>query len=221
MLPSASAAKPKLPMGTWSGKQLAQFYESIIDHRLYPAFYLLGNTGLRRGEALGLRWSNADLDTGRLSIVETLVVIRNRVHESQPKTLRGVRAVAIDSKTATVLQEWLTVQKSESLKWGSAWKNTDRVFTKEDGSDLHPERISELFGRLINRAGLPKIRLHDLRHTHASLALEAGVHPKVVSERLGHGGVSITLDLYSHVIPAMQEDAAERVAELVADASRR
>ena len=91
------------------------------------------------------------------------------------------------------------------------------MFTGEDGTLNHPSSLSKLFDRLVAQSGLPRIRLHDLRHTHATLALAAGVHPKVVSERLGHANVSITLDTYSHVIPAMQADAAERIAALVFD----
>ena len=89
------------------------------------------------------------------------------------------------------------------------------MFTREDGTDLFPVRVSELFDRLVKQSGLPRIRLHDLRHGHCTLALAAGVHPKVVQERLGHSSVASTLDRYSHVVPAMQEDAAATVARLV------
>jgi integrase len=98
---------------------------------------------------------------------------------------------------------------------GSGWRDYDLVFTKVDGSPVHPERFSREFDRRIERWSLPRIRLHDLRHTWATLALEAGVHPKVVSERLGHSGIAITLDTYSHVTPAMQHDAAATVAAML------
>jgi integrase len=107
-------------------------------------------------------------------------------------------------------------QAAERLAWGPAYEDEhDLVFCREDGSPSRPESLSRAFERHAERAGLPAIRFHDLRHTHATLALAAGVHPKVVSERLGHASVGITLDAYSHAIPAMQEDAAARVAALL------
>ena len=96
-----------------------------------------------------------------------------------------------------------------------SWSDTSLLFTREDGQALHPEVVSRFFRQAVKKAMLPAIRLHDLRHTHATLALRAGIHPKVVSERLGHATVSITLDTYSHAIPAMQEEAAARIAALV------
>jgi integrase len=96
-----------------------------------------------------------------------------------------------------------------------SWTDTGLIFTREDGQALHPEVVSRFFRQAVKRAMLPAIRLHDLRHTHATLALRAGIHPKVVSERLGHATVAITLDTYSHAIPAMQEEAAAKIAQLV------
>ena len=101
------------------------------------------------------------------------------------------------------------------MRWGAGYEGSGLVFTRENGSPVHPDSASRLFGGLVRRAEVPRISLHDLRHTHATLALQAGVHPKVVSERLGHSTISITLDIYSHAIPAMQEDAAARVASVV------
>ena len=106
-------------------------------------------------------------------------------------------------------------QLEEQHEWGEAWVDSGLVFTAENGAALDPESVSRYFRQAVKKAMLPQIRLHDLRHTHATLALQAGVHPKVVSERLGHATVSITLDTYSHAIPAMQEEAAVLIAELV------
>jgi integrase len=123
--------------------------------------------------------------------------------------------VALDPATMRVLREWRKRQLEERMAWGPAWIETGRVFTREDGADLHPERVSELFDRLVKRSGLPRLTVHGLRHTHATLALQVGVHPKVVQERLGHSSVAFTLDKYSHAIPAMQEDAAAKIAALI------
>ena len=134
---------------------------------------------------------------------------------SEPKTARGRRSVALDPETVEVLKGQASQQLADQEDRGEKWSDTGLVFTKEDGEAWHPEVVSRFFRAAVKRSHLPEIRLHDLRHTHATLALRAGIHPKVVSERLGHATISITLDTYSHAIPAMQEEAAARIAELV------
>jgi len=114
-----------------------------------------------------------------------------------------------------VLKGQAARQLSEQDEWGEAWVETGLVFSKENGEALHPEDVTRYFRQAVKKSMLPTIRLHDLRHTHATLALRAGIHPKVVSERLGHATISITLDTYSHAIPAMQEEAAALIAGLV------
>ena len=123
--------------------------------------------------------------------------------------------MALDPFTVSVLKAWSRRQKEERLEWGPAWSDSGLVFTRADGKLVHPERVSKAFSATVKRTGLPQIHLHDLRHTHATLALEAGVHPKVVSERLGHSTVAITMDIYSNAIPALSEEAAATVAALV------
>jgi integrase len=161
-------------------------------------------TGLRRGELLGLDWEAVDLDTGRLAITRTLISGKGGPRFSEPKTKRGRRSVALDPGTVEALREHRARQLDERLD-----------FCREDGTPIWPRTFSRSFDHHVRDAGLPKIRLHDLRHTHATLALEAGVHPKVVQERLGHATIAITLDIYSHAIPAMQEDAAAKIAALL------
>jgi len=170
---------------------------------------------MRRGEALGLRWEDVDLANTRLSVRRALIPCGREVIVSEPKTARGRRAIALDAETVEVLKAQAARQLAEQTEWGKAWIDTGLVFTKENGEALHPEDVTRYFRIAVKKALLPKIRLHDLRHTHATLALRAGIHPKVVSERLGHATVSITLDTYSHAIPAMQEEAAALIAGLV------
>ena len=172
-------------------------------------------TGVRRGELLGLSWDAVDLDAGRLAITRTLIEGRGAPQFSEPKTKRGRRSVALDAGTVDALREHRERQLDERLAWGPAYEPHDLVFCREDGTPIWPRTFSRFFDHHVRDAGLPKIRLHDLRHTHATLALEAGVHPKVVQERLGHSSIAITLDIYSHAIPAMQEDAAETIAALL------
>ncbi len=202
-------------MKTWSAEQLSAFLASTKDERLFPLWRALAMTGMRRGEAVGLRWDDVDLENARLAVRRALIPHGDTVIVSEPKTARGRRVIALDAETVEVLKAQAARQLADQAKWGSAWSDSGYVFTKENGEPLHPQTVSRSFEQALMAAKLPRIRLHDLRHTHATLALAANVHPKVVSERLGHATVSITLDTYSHAIPAMQEEAAERIAGLV------
>ena len=199
----------------WTNLELRSFLEVVKNERLYPLWLTLAMTGLRRGEALALRWADVDLERARLSVRRSLVPINGTVEVHEPKTSRGRRLVALDPFTVSVLKAWSWRQKEERLEWGPAWTDSGLVFTRPDGKLIHPERVSKAFRVAVKKTGLPQIHLHDLRHTHATLALEAGVHPKVVSDRLGHATVAITLDIYSHAIPALSEEAAATVAALV------
>lgn len=201
------AAQPHA-MRTWTAPQLRQFLDSLEEHPHRALFWLLANTGMRRGEALGLRWRDLDLERRRLAVVQSLVQIPGGVTISPPKTARSRRVIALDTETVGVLRRYRNHRASEAD--GDAL-----VFARADGSPLFPHGVSKLFTSAARAAGLPVIRLHDLRHTHASLALAAGVHPKVVSERLGHSTIAITLDTYSHAIPALDERAAETIAALL------
>jgi integrase len=212
--PTPKATRPR-PIPTWTAEELSRFLASVAGDRTYPLWVVLASTGMRRGEALGARWEDVDLDFSQWRVRRTLVAVGHELSESTPKTDRGRRSVALDPATVRVLREWRKRQLEERMAWGPAWIETGRVFTREDGADLHPERVSELFDRLVKRSGLPRLTVHGLRHTHATLALQVGVHPKVVQERLGHSSVAFTLDKYSHAIPAMQEDAAAKIAALI------
>jgi integrase len=194
---------------------ISYFLEHVRDDRLYAAWRVLAMTGIRRGELLGLSWDAVDLDTARLAITRTLIGGKGAPRFSEPKTKRGRRSVALDSETVTALGEHRERQLDERAAWGPAYEPHDLVFCRENGTPIWPRSFSRSFDNHVRNAGLPRIRLHDLRHTHATLALAAGVHPKVVQERLGHATIAITLDIYSHAVPALQEDAAEKIAALL------
>ena len=202
-------------MRTWSKEQLKAFLETVAEDRLSPLWHTIAMTGMRRGEAIGLRWSDVDLENGRLSVRRALIPINREVVVSEPKTAKGRRVVALDRGTVEVLKRQAARQLDEQTQADDAWIETGLVFTQVCGQALDPESVSRYFRQAVKKSLLPQIRLHDLRHTHATLALQAGIHPKVVSERLGHATISITLDTYSHAIPAMQEEAAALIAELV------
>ena len=222
---AAAAAKPPVPSKhehtTWTAEQLARFLRSLEGERLSAAFVLLATTGMRRGEALGLRWSDVALEAARLSIVQTITTVRDKMVITPPKTARSRRLVSLDPETVAALRDHRRRQNEERLRVGEAWSGDgDFVFTNEIGEPVHPSALSRLFVSSARRAGLPTIRLHDLRHTYATVALGAGVHPKIVSERLGHATISVTLDLYSHVTPAIDAEAAALVASKIFDHSR-
>jgi integrase len=202
-------------MQVWSQSEVQRFLAFVADDRLYALWAVLLATGLRRGEALGLRWDDVDFERRRLAIQRAAVVVGYDVQVAEPKTARGRRSVSIDPTTAAVLGSFRKRQLAERLAWGPAWQDSGYVFTSEDGRLLHPQQVTVTFKRLAREAGLPMIRLHDLRHTAATLALTAGIHPKVVSERLGHASIGITLDTYSHVGEGLQEEAASKVAGLI------
>jgi integrase len=202
-------------MRTWTKEQLKAFLEAMADERLSPLWHTIAMTGMRRGEAIGLRWSDVDLEAGRLSVRRALIPSGREVIVSEPKTIKGRRVIALDPGTVEVLKAQAARQLDEQKEWDDAWVETGLVFTLENGQALDPESVSRYIRQAVKMSMLPSIRLHDLRHTHATLALQAGIHPKVVSERLGHATISITLDTYSHAIPALQEEAAALIAGLV------
>lgn len=217
----AQAAEPPLVrssqagMKVWTAPELRRFLIHVADDRLAAAWLLSATTGMRRGEVLGLRWADVDLDGGRVSITQTLISVGYQLQLSEPTTAKSWRVVALDKTSVRGLRSHRARQMEERLALGDAYENHGLVFARPDGNYVHPDGFSKTFKQLQRKAGLPVIRLHDPRHTHATLALQAGVHPRVVSERLGHSTVAMTLDTYSHVIPALQEDAAERIAELL------
>ena len=208
--PRASAQHTELAV--WSEEQLHAFLDSVAEQRLYPLWRFLAMTGCRRGEALGLTWRDLDIEGGRVAIRRALVPVDGRLCETEPKTKRGRRLIALDSETVAVLRQQAARQLAAQQALGDAWIDSGRVFTAENGAQLHPERISALFRRLVAAAALPPIPLHGLRHTYASLALAKGVNAAIVSRRLGHATVAFTLDIYSHVLPQVDAEAAEIIA---------
>jgi integrase len=202
-------------MQVWTAAEVQQFLAFVADDRLAAMWRLCVVTGMRRGEIAGLRWVDVDLDAGRLAVRHTRVLVYDRAEVSQPKTPRSRRVIALDRGTVEALRRHRGQQLDEREQLAEVWIDSGYVFVREDGAPIDPDRISHLFAGLVVATGLPRIRLHDLRHTAASLAMATGVHPKVVSERLGHASVAFTLDVYSHLVPGMQEEAASQIASLI------
>lgn len=200
----------------WTPVELRKFLDFIKDDRFY-ALYLLGaTTGLRRSELCGLRWPAVDLDAMRLSVQpDALVVVNGQAVDSDGKTDTAPRSLALDPATVAALREWGSVQRSERVFFDRDYVRTDRTFTWENGRDVHPDVIRQRFNRFAERCGLPRIRLYDLRHTYATLALKAKVHPKVISARLGHASESFTMRTYQADLPEMDREAADDIAGLI------
>ena len=201
----------------WDAPTLRQFLDASrsAEDRHHALWVLLATTGMRRGEALGLRWSDVDLDAGRARIVQTIIQTRNVVSVGEPKTARGRRPISLDAATIAVLRAHRHRMLQERLLVGPDFDDLGLVFHQPDGSWLRPDAVSEVFLRRVRRYGLPRLTLKGLRHTWATLALEQGIHPRVVQERLGHSTIAITLGIYSHVSPTLHDEAAELIAGLV------
>jgi integrase len=209
-------------MQTWTPAQLRTFLgstESSAD-RNHALWVLLATTGMRRGEALGVRWQDVDLDAGRLRVVQTVLSINGKISVSEPKTARGRRPIALDPSTVAVLREHRRRMLEERMLVGPDHSDEGLVFHRPDGSALRPETVSATFLRRQAKLDLPRLMLKGLRHTWATIALEQGIHPKVVQERLGHSTINITIDIYSHVSPTMHDDAANQIANLILGAPR-
>jgi integrase len=200
----------------WTAEQLRRFLAAGNEDRFYGLYLLAATTGMRRGELCGLRWDQVDLDRAVLRVVDNRPVVRGHAVDGDPKTDDSARTLALDSTTVAALRATLATQEEERGQFGSGYRNTEgRVFTWEDGRPVHPDVIRQRFTRQVRALGLPLIRLYDVRHTYATVALDSGVNPKVVSERLGHSSVAFTLQVYSHVRPRHDRDAADTLAGLI------
>jgi len=198
----------------WTAVEVARFLEVISDSLYYPVFYLALYTGIRRSELLGLRWSDVDLLLDQLSIARALHVVRGgNVISTQPKSATSRRIVALSPATVLMLRDHKKEVQQRYDSFGMVLTDQGLVFAHMDGTPLLPNSVSHAWLRLVRKAGVKPISFHGARHTHASLILKQGIHPKVVQECLGHSTIAITLDTYSHVAPGLQETAARRFDE--------
>lgn len=202
-------------VAVWTAAQTAQFLNSIQGHRLYAAYHLIALRGLRRGEAAGLRWCDVDLDGKTAVICQQLQQYDGRLEICPPKTAHSSRVIALDHTTVAALREHRDRQQAEAAAFGAGYRVSGFVFTNLNGDPMAPDRLTRTFRRLTSDAGLPPVRLHDLRHGAATLALAAEVDLRVVQEMLGHSSIVLTADTYTSVLPAVAHSAAEKVAMLI------
>jgi integrase len=214
--PAEAVDAPKVAhtaMQTYNLAQTAELIETARGERIFVPTILAVLCGLRRGEIAALRWGNVDLASGQLAVVQSAEQTRAGVRYKEPKSGRA-RTVALSGTVVSELKAHRIQQAQQLLIVGKRLSDEDFVVAQADGSPLRPHSLGQEWVRFLARdANLPRIRFHDLRHAHATHLLASGVHPKVASERLGHSKVGITLDLYSHVLPNMQIDAAALVDE--------
>ncbi|MER9005900.1 site-specific integrase [Mesorhizobium sp. M0862] len=213
--PATATTPPKVErkkMLAYDVVQTASMLDALRPTRMFIPILLAVTCGLRRGEILALRWRHLDLgdNSRQMSIQESAEQTNDGVRYKEPKSGRA-RTVALSASTVAELKAHRARQAEEQLRLGIRPDADSFVVAQVDGQPLQPRSLTHEWVRVLGKTSLPRIRFHDLRHSHASHLLSAGVHPKIASERLGHSGIGITLDLYSHVMPGMQADAAEQV----------
>ncbi len=217
--PSDAVDKPKLrrkEMNILKADEVRELLKAAEGTRLEALYHLAVTTGLRQGELLALRWSDLDWGAGRLQVQRQVQRIpRQGLVFNEPKSAAGRRVVALGSAMLEKLREHRERQEQERLFAGERWQEHDLIFPTAIGTPKGAGDLRAEFKRLLQKAGLPDVRFHDLRHTAATLMLQHGVHPKVAQERLGHSSIRLTLDTYSHVLPSLQEDAAEKLDTLL------
>ena len=211
--PAAAVDPPSIERATLSTYDMAQTVDAIEaarGSRLFVPILLGVLCGLRRGEIVALRWRSVDLSASSLAVVESAEQTAAGIRYKKPKSGRA-RNIALSAYVVEELKVHKLRQAEELLRVGVRLNDATFVYAREDGEPIQPRSLTHNWQALVSRTGIPRVRFHDLRHAHATHLLSSGVHPKVASERMGHSKVGITLDLYSHVLPGMQEDAAARV----------
>lgn len=216
--PTEAVAVPRperKEMQVLTSEQVQQLFASTAEDRLHGLWVLLATTGLRMGEATALRWEDVNFKNGRVTIQRAIQPQKGKgMVIVEPKTERSRRTVHLAEGTVSALRQHRARQVAERLQAGSLWEDQGLIFCSETGRPLSPSMVEKPFQRALVVAGLPRIRLHDLRHTAATLLLADGMHPKLVQEMLGHSTITLTLDTYSRVVPAMHMEAATSMNKL-------
>ena len=192
-------------------EQARTFLDSVRGKRLEALYTVALALGLRQGEALALRWTDIDMEAGNVTVRAGLQRQGGKLVLVEPKTPRSRRTIAAPPIVVAALRSHRSRQLQDRLAAGSEWQDLDFVFCTQAGGPLDSRNVTRDFQRALTKAGLPHMRFHDLRHSCASLLLAQGVHPRVVMETLGHSQIALTMNTYSHVIPALQREAADRM----------
>jgi len=217
--PVASVPRPRAPRSTprhWTPEQARDFLDLMREDRTYPLWAFLLGSGLRIGELVWLRWANVDLPRRTVHVVDFASTLGHDLVPSPGKSRDAVRSIELDDGLVKVLKMQRSMQRTERLA-AERYEDSDYVFTKQSGESYHPQYLSRLVGRFSEDLRLPRLSAHGLRHTSATLMLASGVPPKVAAERLGHADPTLFTNLYSHVTPTMQREAAEKIGAALFD----
>ncbi|MGG3571094.1 site-specific integrase [Bacillus gobiensis] len=206
---------------TWSREELNRFLDhaKFSDITYYMAFKLDAYTGLRRGELLGLKWSDVDFSENRINVSRSLIYDKQGFRFGPVKTEKSERSVKVDKKVMEELRSYKAKQSELKMAIRSEYDDQNLIFARKDGQPIYFRTFTTVFNRSIKEANVPKIRVHDIRHTHATLMLEAGASLKDVQERLGHSSIQMTGDIYAHVTPVMQEKSSQAFSDYLEEKS--
>ncbi|MFC7561122.1 site-specific integrase [Paenibacillus farraposensis] len=206
-------------MSIWTLEQVNHFLQSTKEDRYHCVYGLALLAGMRQGEILGLRWQDIDFESKTITIRQTLAHYGTRI-KSGAKTTTGERKISIPNQLIGILEEQCRLYEAYKVKWkrefGDGFVDMDIViFNLKNGKTVFPANLSKAYKKDVISAKLPHIRFHDMRHTHATMLLEKKMNVKVISERLGHSKISVTLDTYSHVLPSMQQEVADELEQMI------
>jgi integrase len=202
-------------MHTWTAYEAQKFMRTAKDCVYGPIWIVALTTGMRRGELLGLRWQDIDFDRKVLHVRQTVGVLHGKTEIKPPKTNSSRREVPVPAEVLKALREHRVKQNQCRLSLGEAWQDYDLVFASKVGTPIHPTNLTYNYERLVAKAGVPKIRIHDHRHTHVTLAIQAGANLKAVSKRVGHATTAITMDIYAHVLPEQHTEVADKIGAVL------
>jgi integrase len=213
-----AVAPPKYehtPKETWSRAELARFLEVAAGSRYGPIWLLLALTGMRRGEALGLRWQDIDFENRTMNISQTYVSLNSKMSASSPKTRAGRRVITLEPVLIDALRDHRARQNERRLRLGEVWHDHDLVFASEVGTPIMARNLYRQYGELVKKAGVPHISIHGIRHTVATLAIGSGQDVRTLADLLGHSRTSITTDIYAHVMPHRKRELTRAISEIV------
>jgi integrase len=214
-LPRIGRAARRRANEPWTIEELAAWLRIALTDRFAGMWVLAATTGMRRSELAGARRDMLDLDGGTLVIEETRVVVAGQALDSDGKSDSGWRTISLDAFTTTALRAYVQMLDEERAAFGADYPNHNRLMCFEDGRLLHPDTITRRFNRLVDRAGIRRIRLHDVRHTYATVSIDAGIDPKIISDRVGHANMAVTFQVYTHRSTGRDRQAAEQIGELI------
>ena len=206
---------PRKPRQTWDEEQARRFLAVADQSGRGPIWIVALATGMRRGELLGLRWQDVDFERGILSVRQTVGALRGKPDVKPPKTRSSIRDVPVPAEVMAALREHRRRQNEQRLALGAVWEDNDLVFATANGRPIYPDNLKRDFERLVHLAGVPRIRIHDQRHTHVTLAIAAGADIGAVSQRIGHSRTSITMDVYHHVLPRKHLEVSDKVGAVL------